>query len=110
MIDSLLHNAVKFTLEGYIALKIDQKDNKAMIEITDTGIGIPGEEIDRIFEKFYQVDGSTARKHGGMGIGLSLVKGILDEHQANVEVRSKIGEGSTFTFTLPLSKAKENIA
>ena len=110
VIDSLLHNAVKFTLEGYIALKIDQKDNKAMIEITDTGIGIPGEEIDRIFEKFYQVDGSTARKHGGMGIGLSLVKGILDEHQANVEVRSKIGEGSTFTFTLPLSKAKENIA
>ena len=103
VVDSLLHNAVKFTLEGYIALKINQKEDKALIEITDTGIGIAGEEIDKIFEKFYQVDGSTARKHGGIGIGLSLVKGILDEHRANVEVRSKVGEGSTFSFTLPLA-------
>lgn len=103
VLDSLLHNAVKFTLEGYIALKIQRRDDKALIEITDTGIGIPGEETDKIFEKFYQVDGSTARKHGGMGIGLSLVKGILEEHNSSVEVSSKVGEGSTFTFTLPLA-------
>ncbi len=103
VLDSLLHNAVKFTLEGYIALKIQRRDDKALIEITDTGIGIPGEETDKIFEKFYQVDGSTARKHGGMGIGLSLVKGILEEHNSNVEVSSTVGEGSTFTFTLPIA-------
>ncbi|MDD5491072.1 MAG: ATP-binding protein [bacterium] len=103
VLNSLLHNAVKFTLEGYIALKVQRKDNLAMIEITDTGIGIPGEETDKIFEKFYQVDGSTARKHGGLGIGLSLVKGILEEHNSSVEVSSKVGEGSTFVFTLPIA-------
>ncbi|MBI5555973.1 MAG: GAF domain-containing protein [Elusimicrobia bacterium] len=107
VVDSLLHNAVKFTLEGYIALKIHRQGDQARIEITDTGIGIPGEETDKIFEKFYQVDGSTARKHSGMGIGLSLVKGILAEHNSNVEVSSKVGEGSTFTFTLSLA-AGEN--
>ncbi|MDD5131618.1 MAG: ATP-binding protein [bacterium] len=103
VLNSLLHNAVKFTLEGYIALKVQCKNNLAMIEITDTGIGIPGEETDKIFEKFYQVDGSTARKHGGLGIGLSLVKGILEEHNSCVEVSSKVGEGSTFAFTLPIA-------
>lgn len=103
VLNSLLHNAVKFTLEGYIALKVQLQDNLAKIEITDTGIGISGEETDKIFEKFYQVDGSTARKHGGMGIGLSLVKGILEEHNSSVEVSSKVGEGSTFTFTLPVA-------
>jgi signal transduction histidine kinase len=103
VLNSLLHNAVKFTLEGYIALKVQRQDDLAKIEISDTGIGIPGEETDKIFEKFYQVDGSTARKHGGMGIGLSLVKGILEEHSSNVEVKSTVGEGSTFAFTLPIA-------
>jgi signal transduction histidine kinase len=68
------------------------------IAVQDEGIGIPEEHLEHIFERFYQVDGSTTRRFGGMGIGLSLVWEIMEAHQGSVSVESEVGKGSTFTL------------
>lgn len=73
------------------------------ISVTDAGIGIPAEKLHRIFDRFYQVDGSTTREHGGMGIGLAIVKQVLEAHGSSIEVESEEGRGSTFRFRLPLA-------
>ena len=69
--------------------------------IKDTGIGMREEELPKIFDAFYQVDGSSTREHGGAGLGLSIVRRLVDAHSGKVEVHSAIGEGTTFTVTLP---------
>jgi signal transduction histidine kinase len=74
------------------------------VEIRDTGIGIPPEEQDRIFERFYQVDASANRRAEGTGIGLSIVRDILALHGCSIRVESREGEGSRFIFTLPLGR------
>lgn len=74
-----------------------------MIAVSDTGRGIPPEALPRIFERFHQVDGSSTRRVGGMGLGLTIVKSILDTHKAPVEVESEVGKGTTFRFRLPLA-------
>lgn len=101
---NLLQNAVKYTPEGGSITVDSGKDEKYLwVSVSDTGIGISPEEQKRIFEKFYQVEPSTTRKHGGAGIGLSLVKQLMDLHNGKVEVASEVGKGSTFTLRLPLS-------
>jgi signal transduction histidine kinase len=72
------------------------------VSISDTGIGIPSDKIQRIFEKFYQVDASATRSYGGTGLGLALVKQIMDAHDTRVDVESTLGVGSTFRFRLPI--------
>lgn len=72
------------------------------ISVADTGIGIPAEKLHRIFDRFYQVDGSTTREQGGMGIGLAIVKQIVEAHGSSIEVESEEGQGSTFRFRLPV--------
>jgi len=69
--------------------------------ISDTGIGIPEGELEKIFERFYQVDGSTTRRFGGTGLGLAIVKRIVEAHGGRVWAESELGRGSTFFFTLP---------
>jgi two-component system phosphate regulon sensor histidine kinase PhoR len=102
VLDNLLSNAIKFTPEGgKITLKLSQKDDCVLLQVCDTGIGIPPVEQRHIFERFYQVDGSARRKYGGMGLGLALVKEIVEAHGGAVGVESKVGEGSTFTVSLP---------
>ena len=71
-----------------------------MVEIVDNGMGIPEKDINRIFERFYRVDKSRTRGTGGSGLGLSIVKHIIDQHDQILNVTSKDGRGSTFTFTL----------
>jgi two-component system phosphate regulon sensor histidine kinase PhoR len=99
---NLVDNAVKYTPSGgsvYISAK---KENKlACVQVTDTGIGIPHEDISRIFERFYRVDKARSRESGGTGLGLSIVKHLVESHGGNVSVKSG-ASGSTFTFTLPL--------
>jgi signal transduction histidine kinase len=72
-----------------------------MLEVVDTGIGIPHDQLERIFERFFQVDGSTTRRYGGIGLGLALVKEIVEAHSGQVTVRSTLGEGSAFQIKLP---------
>lgn len=73
--------------------------------VTDTGIGIPPEEQERIFERFYQVDASPSRRFSGVGLGLALCKQAIEAHDGRIWVESTPGKGSTFTFTLPLIAA-----
>ncbi len=71
------------------------------VAVTDTGIGIPENQVPRIFDRFYQVDSSTTRQFGGTGLGLTLVKRIVEAHGSQVAVESRLGAGSTFAFLLP---------
>ncbi len=104
MLLNLIENAVKYTPEGgSISLSVlCPYENSLQIEITDTGIGIPAEHQERIFERFYRVDKDRSRELGGSGLGLSIVKHAVLQHGGSVEVKSSEGEGSTFTVNLPL--------
>ena len=98
---NLLGNAIKFTDKGFVKLKIYESDNNLSFDVTDTGIGITEENQAVIFDEFRQADGSTSRKYGGTGLGLSICKKIADLLGGDLTVRSKLGTGSTFTFSLP---------
>jgi signal transduction histidine kinase/CheY-like chemotaxis protein/class 3 adenylate cyclase/Tfp pilus assembly protein PilF len=104
MLYNLIGNAIKFTSKGYITLITEEKDTMLSISISDTGIGIPEDKLDSIFNSFEQGDGSTEREYGGTGLGLSVTKQLVLLHGGDIEVSSKLGKGSIFTFTLPISK------
>jgi len=103
---NLVDNAIKYGKQNGIiegsAYKIDGK--KILIEITDNGYGISEEHLPRIFERFYRTDLARARKVGGSGLGLSIVKHIIEAHEDSIHVRSKIDVGTTFGFILPAAK------
>ncbi len=100
-LDCLLDNAIKFSLSGgRIAVRLNRKEDMVTVEVTDTGIGIPADKLERIWERFYQVDGSTTRRYGGLGLGLALVKDVIEAHGGTVWAKSSEGQGSTFGFAL----------
>jgi putative nucleotidyltransferase with HDIG domain len=106
---NLLSNAIKFTPEGgIITLALDEMDNHVVFTVEDNGEGIPDDMRDIIFDRFSQVDNSAIKRHGGTGIGLSLVKEIVELHKGTVEVNSEIGHGSR--FTVKLLKGDDHIA
>jgi signal transduction histidine kinase/CheY-like chemotaxis protein/HAMP domain-containing protein len=109
---NLLGNAVKFTEKGYVELRISSNKEKLNFEIVDSGIGISEENQKLIFEEFRQVDGTTTRKYSGTGLGLAICKRIADLLGGDITVKSGIGKGSTFTFSIPLNfvEAKEELA
>ena len=74
------------------------------VSVSDTGIGVPADRLERIFERFYQVDGSTTRKFGGAGLGLAIVKRIVGAHGGRIWAESQLGCGSSFLFTLPKAR------
>ncbi|MFH1678659.1 MAG: GAF domain-containing sensor histidine kinase [Candidatus Omnitrophota bacterium] len=99
---NLIGNAIKFTPEnGKITVTAKPADNSVQIDISDTGIGMPAEAKNSIFEEFYRVDNSVNEKVKGTGLGLSLVKSIIEAHKGSIRVDSQLGEGSTFSFLLP---------
>lgn len=105
VLDNLLSNAIKFTQSGgTVALRMWQKDEQVVLQVADTGIGIPDDQQERVFDRFYQVDGSIRRRYGGVGLGLALVKEIVEAYGGSVDVESEVGEGTTFTVTLPIFK------
>ncbi|MEJ2746404.1 MAG: GAF domain-containing protein [Anaerolineae bacterium] len=102
VVDNLVGNAMKFSPDGgTITVNIFDRDDDVLVIIKDEGIGVPKEKQQKIFERFYQVDGSARRRFGGTGIGLAIVKRIVDAHNGQIWVESEIGRGSTFYFTLP---------
>jgi signal transduction histidine kinase len=106
---NLINNAVKFTEKGSIHMNIVHADKKHWsLGVTDTGIGIPEDELPNIFEAFRQVDSTATRKYGGFGLGLSIVKQLSELMGGNVSVTSKMGSGSTFMVTLPLSQTRSS--
>lgn len=99
---NLVSNAVKFTPEGgRVHVNVALKGQKYWINVIDTGIGIPKSEYDRIFDQFYQVEPSLTRKYQGMGLGLSLAKGMVELHHGRIWVESVVNKGSNFTVVLP---------
>jgi len=101
-LSQLIDNAIKFTSSGgsvVVNLK-KEGENLVIVSVTDTGIGIPPHRISEIFEPFHQLDGSSTRRHGGTGLGLSLVRQIVEAHGSMLEVQSVEGHGSTFKFPL----------
>ncbi|MFQ5815897.1 MAG: sensor histidine kinase [Candidatus Hydrothermarchaeaceae archaeon] len=100
---NLLNNAVKFNKRGGKVMVSARggENGRIRVSVSDTGIGMPKEQLDKIFNRFYQVDGSTTRRYPGTGLGLSLVKGIVKKHGGKIWVESEVGKGSKFTFEIP---------
>ncbi|MCX7994412.1 MAG: ATP-binding protein [candidate division WOR-3 bacterium] len=98
---NLVSNGIRFTEKGKVEIEIKYEGKKFLITVSDTGIGIPAEEIPKIFERFYTVDKARSRAQGGTGLGLSIVKHIVQLHQGEIKVESRLREGSRFTVILP---------
>jgi signal transduction histidine kinase len=109
---NLCSNAVKFTpAGGTITVRGEVLDGERLaVHVADSGIGISSEHIGKVFEVFYQVDGSSTREYGGAGLGLAIVKSFVEAHGGEVQVRSAPNTGSTFTLVLPLKPAGAAVA
>jgi signal transduction histidine kinase len=106
VLDNLISNAVKFTPQGgRVRLSLRTSEQEVEIEVADTGIGIPTEELERVFDRFYQVEDHMTRRHGGMGLGLSVVKGLVELHGGRVWGESDPERGSRFIVVLPCEMA-----
>lgn len=103
---NLVGNAIKFTEKGHIKIFAEEKDQMLHVNVEDTGIGIPENKLDAIFQEFEQADGSISREFAGTGLGLSISKKLIELHGGTMWVESQVGEGSTFCFTIPISVEK----
>jgi signal transduction histidine kinase len=102
VVQNLLDNAIKFShANGTVRIASEPEEDSVALHVTDQGVGIPSESLATIFDSFRQVDGSVTRAHGGAGIGLALVKEIMESQNGSVSVDSKPGAGSVFTIRLP---------
>jgi signal transduction histidine kinase len=102
--DNLIGNAVKFSPDGgTITVRLSNDGDLVRAAVVDEGIGIRQDQLTKIFDRFYQVDGSSKRRFGGTGLGLAIVKEIVEAHQGTIGVESQLGVGSTFSFTIPVA-------
>ena len=100
---NLLVNAIQFTAEhGRVVVRVEREAERYLVSVEDDGIGIPEGELPHIFERFRQVDGSATRGHAGMGIGLALARSLVELHGGSIWASSVVGQGSRFTFALPV--------
>lgn len=103
VISNLISNAIRYTRKGgRITLTAESKEKSVLIKVSDTGIGIAAEDLDRIFQRFYRVKNETTRYIIGTGLGLPIVKSIVEAHNGSIQVESKLGQGSTFSVLLPI--------
>ncbi|HEY9733126.1 MAG TPA: HAMP domain-containing sensor histidine kinase [Drouetiella sp.] len=105
LVSNLLGNALRYTSEGAVSIKVYKEGAAVKISVEDTGIGIPEDALEDIFKRFYRVDKSRSRTSGGSGLGLAIVKAITEAHRGSIEVISASGTGSKFTVTLPSEAA-----
>jgi len=99
---NLIDNAIKYTSRGSIHVTVEKNKDSALVKIRDTGIGIPKEEQEKIFKRFYRVDKSRSKETGGVGLGLSIAEWIVHAHHGRIDVESELNQGSTFTVYLPI--------
>jgi len=103
LVDNLIDNAIAYTEKGSVTIRLASNATSALLEVADTGIGIPPADQDRVFERFYRVDTTRSRETGGTGLGLSLVRHAVLQAQGSITLESSLGVGSTFRVTLPLA-------
>jgi signal transduction histidine kinase len=101
IVPNLVSNAFKYTLQGEVAVRLSEESARFVLEVADTGVGIPESELPRIFERFHRVAGTVGRTHEGTGIGLSLVRELVALHGGHVAVESEVGRGTTFRVGIP---------
>jgi signal transduction histidine kinase len=104
MLNNLVGNAVKYTLEGEVRFKLEQADGFARILISDTGIGIPEEAFPHLFQEFFRAKNARDLEEAGTGLGLCIVKDLVQRYGGNIAVESVEGQGTTFTLTLRLAQ------
>jgi len=103
-VNILLDNAFKYTpAPGTVHLLLERKNDRVVITVRDSGVGIAAEEQSKIFERFYRVDKARSREMGGAGLGLSIAEWIVRQHRGTIEVQSNLGQGSVFRVELPLA-------
>ena len=106
VLTNLLVNSLKYGIDGgRTEVSLVRNDDKVLIKVSDDGIGVSKEHLPRLFERFYRVDATRSRKKGGSGLGLSIVKHIIEAHSENISVESEYGKGTTFSFTLEYFKS-----
>jgi two-component system, OmpR family, phosphate regulon sensor histidine kinase PhoR len=104
LLSNLLDNALRHTpAKGTVCVRLDAAESRALLQVADTGEGIPARELPRVFERFYRVDKARARQTGGTGLGLAIVRHVAEAHGGTVRVDSELGQGSTFTVALPVA-------
>ncbi|MGI8425911.1 MAG: sensor histidine kinase [Actinomycetota bacterium] len=101
-IRNILENALRYTSEGIIRVSVSRQEGLAVVEVADTGAGIPNKDLERIFERFYRVDPARSRETGGTGLGLSIARHAIQRHNGKVSAKSELGKGSVFKITLPI--------
>ena len=103
IIFNLVENGIKYNIpSGSLTVILDRQDENAVIQVKDTGVGIPPESVGHVFERFYRVDKARSRKSGGSGLGLSIVRNMVERNGGKISVESTVGEGSIFTLTFPV--------
>jgi signal transduction histidine kinase len=108
VLNNLLDNAIKYSPGGgQITITCEVESIGVTVSIADQGEGIPPEYLERVFDRFFQLDGANTRKAGGSGLGLAIVKGIIEAHRGTIWAESTLGQGSVFRFTLPVVKDSE---
>jgi signal transduction histidine kinase len=107
---NLIGNAIKFTEEGEVAIHVRRDNGLFVVGVSDTGPGIPKAQHERIFEEFQQADGSATRANGGTGLGLAIARKIIELHGGRLWVESVVGQGSTFTFSLPVQTERRELS
>ncbi|MEX2420751.1 MAG: ATP-binding protein, partial [Actinomycetota bacterium] len=104
IVKNLVSNAIQYNQpSGTVEVSIEERDGFQVLPVADTGLGIPQQDLTRIFERFYRVDAARSRETGGTGLGLSIVRHAVERHGGNIRVDSLLGEGTTFTVTLPIA-------
>jgi signal transduction histidine kinase len=104
---NLAGNALKFTAEGRVEIRVEREGEHLRFAVADTGIGIPEDQIEHIFEEFRQADATVTRDFGGTGLGLAITKKLVELHGGRIWVQSEPGKGSTFFFTIPVRVTRE---
>ena len=110
IIFNLVENGIKYNVpNGKLMITLDRIDDNAVLEVQDSGVGIPEESLSHIFERFYRVDKARSRKSGGSGLGLSIVRNIIERNRGEIFVRSEVGTGTTFTVSFPAFDMEDDV-
>jgi signal transduction histidine kinase len=109
VIDNLLDNAIKYSPEGTeITVRAEVKAEELLVSVADLGRGIPAAELNKIFDRMYRIEQRLGKDPGGLGLGLSLCKALVEAHGGRIWVESQVEKGSTFFFTIPLKKRRQH--